>query len=261
MDFTRWSRLGGPMTSVRSGPPPLPSREPSSAPTLAQLRERARDMEAGKPEWDALLREFARPLGPDDDLRARADVLRLILEDPWLGGFTGSQGRRLDVAAAQALVNLGEPYASELPDEARALLARPKDPSAKARPGPPGTDDAEPPVRSGVGLAFFVCIVEMLLVLANSMQGWTWAAGGLVLSSSLLPSLLPRDSAHPVVRGVRNTGLVLMGLMALAWFALGVVGVGISPLVGLIPLGMGSMRALSAWRLKQPLPPPSPTDT
>jgi hypothetical protein len=117
------------MTQPPTPPPPL---------TLAQLRERARAMESGRKEVDELLVALSRPVWPGENVRQRAEQLHLILDDPWLGGFRGSDGRLVSGVAAQALVALGEPYASELSEAGREALKTA--PPLAPRPGP----DEEP---------------------------------------------------------------------------------------------------------------------
>lgn len=102
--------------SLPSAPRPR-VRSSVALPPLRQLWEQARDPGAGTTEVDLLLLGLSQPLGPREDARARADLLHRILDDARLGESRGSDGRRVDGAAAQALMAMGHPYALELSPE------------------------------------------------------------------------------------------------------------------------------------------------
>ncbi len=91
-------------------------------PTFADLYEQACSLSARRRDIDALLRAMAQPVPADGNKRERADILHRIIEDPALGEVRGSDNQRLDVAAAQALVSLGRPYADELSVQGQELL-------------------------------------------------------------------------------------------------------------------------------------------
>ena len=100
------------------------SAPPTPRPSLAELRERARALEAERTDIDALLVAMGEPLAPEEDARARADVLHRLIDDPVLGGMRGGDQRRVDETAVHALLALGEPYASELSEDGQKLLQR-----------------------------------------------------------------------------------------------------------------------------------------
>jgi hypothetical protein len=69
-------------------------------------------------EVDALLRGIASPLAEGESPRARADFLLSVIESGDVGDMAGSKGSTLHAAAAKALIDLGYPYALEIPPEA-----------------------------------------------------------------------------------------------------------------------------------------------
>jgi hypothetical protein len=111
---------------------------PSATVSLSALRERARALEATPQDIDALLAAMARPAISEEPVRSRADVLHLLIEDPVLGGLRGSDGRRVDETAVQALVALGEPYAAELSADGQKLLQ-----NAPPLPAPDDEDEED----------------------------------------------------------------------------------------------------------------------
>jgi hypothetical protein len=75
-------------------------------------------------EVDALLQGLARPLASNESPRARADFLLAVLESRELLSLTGSKGRSVHLATVEALLDLGYPYALEVPPEALAEARR-----------------------------------------------------------------------------------------------------------------------------------------
>lgn len=202
--------------------------------SLEELRARARSVDAGLEEWDALLLELSRTPGSDEDPRARADVLLLILEDPWLGGFSGSEGVRVDKAAARALLALGEPYASELPERLKEGLVeglvegldKGRDrPERKPAPASRPVDPASAPERSsgrvGRVLGVLAGAVEVYLVLAKAHISDNLKALsillGLVLVSTLLPALIPKAVRGSPLDSLRRAGMVLLFVSLFGW--------------------------------------------
>ncbi|ATB29554.1 hypothetical protein [Melittangium boletus] len=100
---------------------------------LHMLHDQARAPGAGPEDIDALIAECARFLSSEEDKRERAKVLHALLEDTFIEGVAGSDGRRVDVTAAHALVALGETYARELSPWERRLLT--EAPTVRASPG------------------------------------------------------------------------------------------------------------------------------
>jgi hypothetical protein len=211
----------------RPVPPPQPPdtagpTDTEALPSLDVLLERARAMDAGRAEVDALLLGLSRPLGPGEDARARAKLLQRIIPDRRLASFTGSDGRRVDGAAAQALVALGEPYASELSKAGQEALLR-----AEAASSSFTVYDEPPPVvispRQRVGqlllIGLWMLEVAILFQREPGMVRWLALAG----VASFVPTIVALSE-----RGIRNrllhfTCLVLAALPSLPWLALAVV--------------------------------------
>jgi hypothetical protein len=213
---------------------PAPSSQPPDAsgatgpealPPLDVLLERARAMEAGRAEVDALLLGLSQPLGPGEDARARAKLLQRIIHDRRLASFTGSDGRRVDGAAAQALVTLGEPYASELSKAGQEAFLRAEAASSSfiIYDG----DGELPPVvispRQRVGqillIGSWMLEVAILFQREPGLVRWLALAG----VASFVPTIVALSE-----RGIRNrllhfTCLVLAALPSLPWLALAIV--------------------------------------
>ena len=244
-----------------------PSAEPLSDPegdvalrpplTLEALRDRARAMESSAADRDALLDELSRAPESDEDLRARADVLRLIFEDPWLGGHTGSDGRRVDGVAARALVDLGEPYASELSPEGHALLGKlaAEPPPKPVRQGP-AASEPEPGnehFRTGQMIATVLGGLELLVVIGTLNTQMT--LGGLLLLmtavglGTLAPAWLPTDDTW---NGVRQFLTVIMGLVAVPPLVVSIPMFIYAGPWGLLPLAVGVTRLVGAISLFRP---------
>ncbi len=254
---------------------PLADTEGAAPPqALEELRLRARAMESGQDDRDALLNEIERTPTPDEDLRARANVLHVIMDDPWLGGFAGSDGRRVDAAAAQALVNLGEPYASELSPEGRAALERqPEQPSAPAAsseesPVPARRSAAtvfkaeQTPDRSGIGqaIATVLAALETLLLLiamSDRPKGDLFVTGmGAILVLTIAPAWLPRFGGWEVLR---KLCLVLMTLTALPVVVVSTLALAYLGVLAAFPLIYGLARLVAMYLLFN-APPEQPSE-
>ncbi len=95
--------------------PPQPvNADPEGPQPLHLLLEQARAPTARRKELQALLHGLSQPLGSGEDARARADLLHTILRNKRLRSFLGSDGRRMNHVASQAMVALGPSYALEL---------------------------------------------------------------------------------------------------------------------------------------------------
>jgi hypothetical protein len=200
-----------------------PSETPSLPLSLKELRERVLAPEAEREDLDALLVEMTRPARPDEDLRARADVLHRLIEDPVLRGLRGRDMRRVDETAVCALVALGEPYASELSAEGRKILqsVSPKPIGEEANEAPEA-DEAWSwgPLIGGVAIAWSVAEVllpvvslgtELLSKDSFKMMFVAMLCAGLTL---FVPGLLlSRRSLGPVTRSVFVVLILLTGLV------------------------------------------------
>jgi hypothetical protein len=110
---------------------PLPTRS-----SLAELLEAVRSPGVLRSEVDALLRGLARPLAEDETPRARADFLLSLIELQEMRELQASNGRTVRAAAVKALLDLGYPYALEVPPEALAEAQLPLEASPQEIPIP-----------------------------------------------------------------------------------------------------------------------------
>ena len=212
---------------------PRPTTAPAleqAIPSLRELRDQAQKPGADLEELDALLMGMDRPRQSDEEARERADVLHLIIEDPWLGGFRGSDRRRLDETAARALVDLGEPYASKLSPRGRELLGQDV-PSA-----PPVQEPTLPPPEAyssfqQVGAVLTLLLGALELILAAAFNDVALHlllpfTGVYVALTTLLPVLLmvrspPSGSAFVAGRGIVIFAVLPWGLIGALFYVLG----------------------------------------
>jgi hypothetical protein len=142
------------MQRVREAPPApteerLPSVEamppvPLEADTLLARMRVLNEPGVTPDEVDRFLAGLSAHGPPGEPPRVRADVMLDILEDPRLCRLTGTDGRRVGVAALEALLGLGYPYALEVTPEMLALARGPEAQPFRL----PGH------LRAGLGLAF-----------------------------------------------------------------------------------------------------------
>lgn len=222
------------LRSAMSRPVPSPqppdaagSTDPETLPRLDVLLERARAMEAGRAEVDALLLGLSQPLGPGEDAGGRAKLLQRIIHDRRLASFTGSDGRRVDGAAAEALVALGEPYASELTPVGQQALLRAGAASSSFiiydGDGEPPPVVRSPRQRVGQALLVGVWLLELAAVLLfrreQGLVGWLALFG----MATFVPATVALSERGMRNRLVHFTCLVLTSLPALPWLATAVV--------------------------------------
>jgi hypothetical protein len=172
---------------------------PVELPSLHEALERVRAADVSRAEVDALLRVLALPLPAGEAARERAEVLHGIMEDTWVGGRVGSEGRRVAHAAAEALIELGYPHALEVPPE---LLAEARE--ARRRPGSKprahwGPEDWARRQRTGARLVVAAGLLECTGLTVYQAMGWLegtvdapWGAVmGFLLLSGGVPALNP----------------------------------------------------------------------
>jgi hypothetical protein len=188
----------------------------STSPSLSLLVARVRSPDAGRAEVDALLRGLDQPLRPGEDAEERAEQLQRILDDSFLRSLTGSDGRRVQAVAAQALVALGPPYSLELAPEhlaamrpARRGASRPRvshdeaqEPPLEAQEPPPVEDSSQQKV--GFVLVMVIGTVELLYFLSTIGEQHGLTDGLLVrmlisAGTSFAPALVATSEA-----GLRN---------------------------------------------------------
>lgn len=140
--FARWAtrrtaaRASGPGSALGSGPamerqrstppstpeeeltpvPALPALEPRTVP-VRELLASLRAQEVTAEDVDAFLDSLEAPYLPGESPRERADLMLDTLEDERLCALTGSDGRRVGLAALETLLRLGHPYVFDVTPE------------------------------------------------------------------------------------------------------------------------------------------------
>jgi hypothetical protein len=109
-------RTRSPRDHHDSGPETIGPLPASSS--LSELLEVVRSPGVFRADVDALLQGLARPLAEDESPRARADFLLSLIEAPDVSDMRGNDGRTVRATAVRALLDLGYPYALEVPPEA-----------------------------------------------------------------------------------------------------------------------------------------------
>ncbi len=206
---------------------------------MSVLVEEARAPGAARPEIDALLAGLAQPLSSDASLRERADLLLSLIEDVRLASSTGSDGRTVRVAAIQALLALGYPYALEIPPEALEAKAR----DEGTGPGLLSTRKGQ----VGFGLVTLAGILQLAAVLHFSANE-TWLAEELfvavaiaiITGTTFLPTLLTVAGHNLRKGGIKMAGTVWLVLVSLFWLLPGLASFGGFPF-NLIALSMGGL--------------------
>ena len=241
---------------------------PAELPSPRWLLEEVRTPGVARAEVDALLSGLARPLGPGESARERADLLHEILEDKEISEYSGSGGRKVGHAAVLQLGELGFPYALEVPPE---LFAE-----ARAAAGG-GTffSGAGSNPRLGVGLATLAGGLEVLPALFLALDGRSgdmdvalfWILG--VSLTSFVPALLAdtepvlsRHWLHYLMLGaVAAPALLWLLITGLVLGIAGMNGSFLSALLFLLPLGMAVLRLAGARFLYSPTPGEAPPET
>lgn len=211
--------------SLPSAPRPR-VRSSAALPPLSQLWEQARALGAGGTEVDLLLLGLSQPLGPQEDARERADLLHRMLEDSQLGETRGSDGRRVDGAAAQALMAMGHPYAMELSPEGLDALraAELEERSFVIHETLPAKAPLAPVVLSsrqewGRAIAIGVGLIESLVILANGLTPVALMGLVAIALTTFLPGLLAVSSEGLHNRVLHAICLVLAALPLMPWMA------------------------------------------
>ncbi|WP_224240638.1 hypothetical protein [Hyalangium gracile] len=184
---------------------------PSTA-SLEVLLEVVRSPGVMKTDVDALLQGLARPLTEDVSPRARADFLLALIEDRDTGDMQGTKGLTVRAAAVKALLDLGYPYALELPPEALA----------EARHG----DGDSPAVRlplPGLIATFAGFLTQsahlMPPLLKSADRGYGSAPGLslLALAALVFPTILAVLGGWWRIRAMLLTGRLTMAVTGVIW--------------------------------------------
>lgn len=180
-------------------PPAHTSEERAAPAALSELLEQVRAPGAERKDVDALLTGLERPLAEDESPRARADFLLALLNSRRLRAMKGSKGQSVRAAAVQAMMELGHPYALELPPE--ALEARGRESSTSHGTGARG-----------------LSTLGIILSIIGSVPGLVFGPIGLLLA---VPCALALFGGAVESRGLHKAGVVLMGLLSAGLFLLG----------------------------------------
>ncbi|HVG61556.1 MAG TPA: hypothetical protein VNA24_23555 [Hyalangium sp.] len=209
---------------------------------MSVLVEEARAPGVTRAEIDALLVGLSQPLSSDTSPRERADLLLSLMEDGRIADYTGADGRTVRVAAIQALLALGYPYALEVPPEALEAKARDEGNGARLLSTRKG--------KVGFGLVTLAGLAQLIPVIAvAATQSWSsWSSLGLTMSlaiafivcTTLLPALVTMAGHNLGNGGIKMTGSVWLFIVSLLWIIPSLLGFAAFPL-NLIPLAMGGM--------------------
>lgn len=230
--------------------PPVPVRE-----CLAPLRAPGVMAE----EVDAFLASLDAPYLPGESPRERADLMLDTLEEARLCELTGSDGRRVGLAALETLLRLGHPYVFDMTPEmlARARGARPGRWPARvlAGVGLTGVNVLLPVVLFGEGYVdYLFCSGAIdcgLLDYQNFNSGPAKHLPLIVLLLLAPPvlALLARHRTPETVQVLLTAVQVVVGLVCLFMAFAGSPDFwrdGMEPALALIP---GALSLLTAWCL------------
>ncbi|HYH98937.1 hypothetical protein [Hyalangium sp.] len=218
---------------------------------LAPLLEAVRSPHVITMDVDALMRGLARPLANGESPRARADLLLSLIESPLLGSMQDRKGASLRTGAVKALLDLGYPYALELPPEALA----------EALHWRKGSQVREIPTVgiaiTLVGLAFqaYHFLPASWRLLHEDLSP-TLSFGAILIGAALGPSCAALLGGAFRLFALQQVGVTLMTLLGSLWliaFAYGQLILGL-PMdsFGLLALVSGLSMVVGSRLLKRP---------
>ncbi len=223
----------------------MESLAPLPAPrSLAELRADMCSPGVIPSEVDTLIREMARPVEGEAALRERADFLLSLMTLPGAASQqTGSDGITVCTAAVETLLELGYPYALEVPPN---LLERAREERGEQRRRQKKRQKQRQPGAlpvAGIVVTLFGTVLQLLphvlsALLANTpLSVWGVSPTLLLLGICLPPAmaLLGALMRHRTLQGLGAVGMVLQGLV---WL--------------LITLFMASRSSLGLWLLAWP---------
>jgi hypothetical protein len=231
--------------------PPTAEAELSSPPkgrrSLSTLIDEVRAPGANQIDVDALLRGLARPLGPEQSPRERADLLLALIEDPQLSDLAGSNDRTVRGASIQALMALGYPYALEVPPEALGF----KDSSQRQAPESLLSTSKG---KWGFGLVVAMGVLMMIpaLILAVEVKSVQTLLVTLAFSagSTFLPAGLTvwgHNLESKLLKGLGSLWLLAVGMLSLVPAAFMLGASHMTALFALIPLAISGVFFTSIW--------------
>lgn len=186
---------------------PLPSEH-----SLPVLLDVVRSPGVMRADVDALLQGLVRPLAESESPRSRADFLLSLLESDEVGDMVGSDGTSVRSVAVQALLDMGYPYALEIPPEALG--------------GRSGSRDADRPQKIPVPglialLAGFitqsVTLVPPLFDFVERRSSSDQTFGLILLGLVLLPSFLLVLGGALRMRILQRLGVITVALTGGVW--------------------------------------------
>jgi hypothetical protein len=186
---------------------PLPTRS-----SLHELRE-AVHLGALRKDVDALMQGLARPLAEDEPPRARADFLLSLIESAAVSDLQGTDGRSVRTAAVQALLDLGYPYALEIPPEALSKVDLPSKQGKQEIP-------IAGLIATGIGL--LVQLGYATPGLTRILEGsgaWTLIGALIFLGMVLGPAASAVLGGWLRERGLQRLGLLTMAVTGSLWMA------------------------------------------
>jgi hypothetical protein len=179
---------------------PLPSR-----PSLHELREAVRSPGMLRTDVDALLQGLACPLAEDEPPRARADFLLSLIESAAVSDLQGSDGRSVRTAAVQALLDLGYPYALEIPPEALSKV------DLHSEAGPQELPTAGL-IATGVGL-----LVQLGYAAPGLLKILEGSGTGSLIGALIFLGMVLGPAASAVLGGLlRARGIQRLGILSMA---------------------------------------------
>ncbi|WP_232293503.1 hypothetical protein [Stigmatella aurantiaca] len=231
------------MERIHSPPPPATHAfEADAVPVaLSELVEGVRSPAAERKDVDALLQGLARPLAVDESPRQRADLLLSLLNSRHICSMRGTAGGSVEAAAVRALMELGHPYALEIPPEALDSLHQ---------------DSLEKELGPRHIPALGICLA--LLGTAPALMAGPWA---LLLA---LPTLMALTGGALELRGLQKAGGVLLALLGLGLLTAGGYAIledlqsshenyhGMGIVLGLLAMAPGLFLTLGAYLLRHP---------
>ncbi len=231
------------MTSTLVRPPsvatdshPEALAPPAAALPLAELRAAMASPGVIPAEVDALLAAIDQPPGGDEAPRDRADFLLSLITMPGEAGLqTGSAGITVRTAAVEALLELGYPYALEVPPDAleRARQER----GRRGRKKEARASDVNAPTSAIVVTVITVLLQLLMLSLLGivSLRTSSFVALPALLAASA-PPVLAILGARKKSSSLQRFGALGMGLQGLIWLVATVLVTGLDerPLLWLV---------------------------
>ncbi|WP_050989141.1 hypothetical protein [Corallococcus macrosporus] len=211
------------MTSTHTRPTPSVSASPveSLAPlpapaSLTALREALGSPGVIPAEVDALLAAMAQAPEGDEARRERTNFLLSLMTLPGDASVqTGSAGITVRTAAVEALLELGYPYALEVPPDALAWARRERGTSRRGAPA----SRLSPP-KLAVAVTALCAVLQLFFVFSTYRSalgnGMRWEELLLVLAA-VTPALLATLGVWLRARPLQSLGSVGLGLQGLFW--------------------------------------------